>query len=148
MTRSTSTMSSSLIFKLVFLSLFFSTLLACSFDSDDDDKRIKHSKLWIPILMKYTLGFLYIFFFFIYKILQIYIVYMGTKVEDPDSAHLHHRAMLEQVVGSTFAPETVVYTYKRSFNGFAVKLTKGEAKKIASMEGVVSVFQIETTNFI
>lgn len=65
---------------------------------------------------------------------------MGSKLEDPDSAHLHHRAMLEQVVGSTFAPESVVYTYKRSFNGFAVKLTKEEAKKIASMKGVVSVF--------
>ncbi|XP_038892404.1 cucumisin-like isoform X2 [Benincasa hispida] len=41
---------------------------------------------------------------------------------------------------SPFAPESVVYMYKRSFNGFAVKLTKEEAEKIASMEGVVSVF--------
>nr|4YN3_B Chain B, Cucumisin [Cucumis melo] len=71
---------------------------------------------------------------------NIYIVYMGRKLEDPDSAHLHHRAMLEQVVGSTFAPESVLHTYKRSFNGFAVKLTEEEAEKIASMEGVVSVF--------
>ncbi|CAK9323803.1 unnamed protein product [Citrullus colocynthis] len=50
---------------------------------------------------------------------NIYIVYMGSKLEDPDSTHLQHRSMLEQVVGSTFTPESVVYTYKRSFNGFA-----------------------------
>lgn len=31
--------------------------------------------------------------------LQIYIVYMGRKLDDPDSARLHHRAMLEEVVG-------------------------------------------------
>ncbi|XP_008461721.2 cucumisin [Cucumis melo] len=102
-------MSSSLIFKLFFFSLFFSNRLASRLDSDDDGK-------------------------------NIYIVYMGRKLEDPDSAHLHHRAMLEQVVGSTFAPESVLHTYKRSFNGFAVKLTEEEAEKIASMEGVVSVF--------
>nr|BBK45496.1 pre-pro-cucumisin like serine protease [Trichosanthes bracteata]BBK45497.1 trichocucumisin [Trichosanthes bracteata] len=110
---------SSVIFKLVLLSLL-SSLLASGFDSDDDGRKI-------------------------------YIVYMGNKLEDPDSAHLHHRAMLEEVVGSTFAPESVIYTYKRSFNGFAVKLTEEEAQKIAAKEGVVSVFlnqqnHIHTTN--
>ncbi|XP_038892506.1 cucumisin-like [Benincasa hispida] len=108
MIRSTA-MSSSLVFKLFFVSFFFSTILTSSFESDDDGKKI-------------------------------YIVYMGRKLEDPDSAHLHHRAMLEQVVGSNFAPESVLYSYKRSFNGFVVKLTEEEAEKIASMEGVVSVF--------
>ncbi|XP_038892475.1 cucumisin-like [Benincasa hispida] len=92
MTRSTA-MSFSLIFKLFLLSLFLSTLLASSLDSDDDGKKI-------------------------------YIVYMGKLKDDPDSAHLHHSSL-------PFAPESVVYTYKRSFNRFAVKLTKEEAKKIA-----------------
>ncbi|XP_023527145.1 cucumisin-like [Cucurbita pepo subsp. pepo] len=71
---------------------------------------------------------------------KIYIVYMGSKLEDPSSAHLHHRAMLEQVVGSTFDPQSVLYTYTRSFNGFVVRLTEEEAQEIASKEGVVSVF--------
>ncbi|XP_038891121.1 cucumisin-like [Benincasa hispida] len=74
---------------------------------------------------------------------KIYIVYMGSKLEDPDSAHLHHRAMLEEVVGSHFPPESLIYIYKRSFNGFAVKLTEEEAQKIATKEGVVSVFPSE-----
>ncbi|XP_038891007.1 cucumisin-like [Benincasa hispida] len=71
---------------------------------------------------------------------KTYIVYMGRKLEDTSSTPLHHRTMLEQVVGSTFAPEHLLYSYKRSFNGFAVKLTKEEAQKIALKEGVVSVF--------
>ncbi|XP_022957349.1 cucumisin-like [Cucurbita moschata] len=71
---------------------------------------------------------------------KIYIVYMGSKLQDPSSAHLHHRAMLEQVVGSTFDPQSVLYTYNRSFNGFVVTLTEEEAQEIASKEGVVSVF--------
>ncbi|TYK30789.1 cucumisin-like [Cucumis melo var. makuwa] len=68
---------------------------------------------------------------------EIYIVYMGKKSkDDPDKANLHHSSF-------PFAPESVLYTYNRSFNGFAVKLTKEEADKIASMEGVVSVFPNE-----
>ncbi|KAG6600968.1 hypothetical protein SDJN03_06201, partial [Cucurbita argyrosperma subsp. sororia] len=77
---------------------------------------------------------------------KIYIVYMGSKLQDPSSAHLHHRAMLEQVVGSTFDPQSVLYTYNRSFNGFVVRLTEEEAQEIASKEGVVSVFLNENNH--
>ncbi|KAG6600969.1 hypothetical protein SDJN03_06202, partial [Cucurbita argyrosperma subsp. sororia] len=71
---------------------------------------------------------------------EIYIVYMGSKPKDSSQAHLHHRAMLEEVVGSAFSAESIVYSYKRSFNGFAVKLTEEEAQRMADKEGVVSVF--------
>ncbi|XP_031741167.1 cucumisin [Cucumis sativus] len=81
------------------------------------------------------ISFLYFYIFF-----QTYIVYMGSKLEDTSSTPLHHRAMLEQVVGSNFAPKHLLYSYKRSFNGFAVRLTEEEAQKIALKEGVVSVF--------
>ncbi|XP_022139164.1 cucumisin-like isoform X2 [Momordica charantia] len=74
---------------------------------------------------------------------KIYIVYMGSKPEDTDSAHLHHKGMLKEVVGRNFAPEYVICTYHKSFNGFAVKLTEKEAQKIADKEGVVSVFEDE-----
>ncbi|CAK9323802.1 unnamed protein product [Citrullus colocynthis] len=50
-------------------------------------------------------------------------------VEDPSDPS-------EAMDEDTFAPESVVHTYKKSFNGFAVKLTEEEAKKIASKEGV------------
>ncbi|XP_022956553.1 cucumisin-like [Cucurbita moschata] len=71
---------------------------------------------------------------------KIYIVYMGSKPKDSSQPHLHHRAMLEEVVGSAFSAESIVYSYKRSFNGFAVKLTEEEAQRMAAKEGVVSVF--------
>ncbi|XP_022957253.1 cucumisin-like [Cucurbita moschata] len=74
---------------------------------------------------------------------KTYIVYMGSKPEDTSSTPLHHRSMLEQVVGSSFSPKHLLYSYKRSFNGFAVRLTKEEAQKIALKEGVVSVFPNE-----
>ncbi|OMO66691.1 hypothetical protein COLO4_30416 [Corchorus olitorius] len=75
---------------------------------------------------------------------QAYIVYMGAlpKVEySPSSQHL---SMLQVVVQSSSAANFFLTSYKRSFNGFAAKLTNEEAKKLASMEGVVSVFPIRT----
>ncbi|XP_022139190.1 LOW QUALITY PROTEIN: cucumisin-like [Momordica charantia] len=102
---------SSLIFKFIFFSLFYRLLVSGSHIDNDGRKT--------------------------------YIVYMGSKPEDTTSTPLHHRAMLEEVIGSTFflaAPESLLYSYKRSFNGFAVRLTEEEALKVAAKEGVVSVF--------
>ncbi|KAE8648003.1 hypothetical protein Csa_021395 [Cucumis sativus] len=74
---------------------------------------------------------------------KIYIVYMGNKLEDSASTPSHHMRMLEEVVGSSFAPEALLHSYKRSFNGFVVKLTEEEAQKISAKENVVSVFPNE-----
>ncbi|XP_022979186.1 cucumisin-like [Cucurbita maxima] len=103
-------MSSSLIFKLVIFISFSGSLLASSLDSSDNDGR------------------------------KVYIVYLGNKPEDSASTPSHHMRMLEEVVGSTFAPDALLHSYKRSFNGFVVKLTEEEAQKISAKEGVVSVF--------
>ncbi|KAL3523904.1 hypothetical protein ACH5RR_016738 [Cinchona calisaya] len=51
---------------------------------------------------------------------------------------------------SNRASDPLVYSYKRSFNGFVAKLTEEEKERIANMEGVVSVFlnekrQLHTT---
>ncbi|GMY39337.1 cucumisin-like [Fagus crenata] len=51
---------------------------------------------------------------------------------------------------SHIGPESLLYSYKRSFHGFAVELTEQEAQKMARMDGVVSVFpnkrnQVHTT---
>ncbi|KAK3028612.1 hypothetical protein RJ639_039955 [Escallonia herrerae] len=74
--------------------------------------------------------------------LQVYIVYMGDIPNDAFSASSFHTSMLQEVVGSR-ASESLLHSYKRSFNGFAAKLTEEERKTLASMEGVVSVFPSE-----
>uniref|UniRef100_A0A9I9DU80 Cucumisin-like n=1 Tax=Cucumis melo TaxID=3656 RepID=A0A9I9DU80_CUCME len=71
---------------------------------------------------------------------KIYIVYMGNKPQDTASTPSHHMRMLREVTGSNFAPESLLHSYKRSFNGFVVKLTEEEAHRISAKEGVVSVF--------
>ncbi|GFP97763.1 cucumisin, partial [Phtheirospermum japonicum] len=40
---------------------------------------------------------------------------------------------------ASLAEDSLIYSYDRSFNGFAAKLTKEEASRISEMEGVVSV---------
>ncbi|ESQ56058.1 hypothetical protein EUTSA_v10026895mg [Eutrema salsugineum] len=52
----------------------------------------------------------------------------------------HHQNILQEVIESSSVEESLVRSYGRSFNGFAAKLTESERDKLASMEGVVSVF--------
>lgn len=40
---------------------------------------------------------------------------------------------------ASLAKDSLVYSYERSFNGFAAKLTDEEASKFSEMKGVVSV---------
>ncbi|XP_059627103.1 cucumisin-like [Cornus florida] len=67
---------------------------------------------------------------------------MGDRPKGHLSASFLHASMLQEVVGSR-ASESLLYSYKRSFNGFVATLTEEEKEKIASMEGVVSVFPNE-----
>ncbi|XP_059457509.1 cucumisin-like [Corylus avellana] len=71
---------------------------------------------------------------------KTYIVYMGQRQMDEISTASLHTSMLQEVIGSNVGPESLLYSYKRSFNGFAVELTEQEAQKLAGMNGVVSVF--------
>ncbi|KAK8350177.1 hypothetical protein E1A91_A06G180400v1 [Gossypium mustelinum] len=70
-----------------------------------------------------------------------YIVYMGDRLKDGTSTALLHSSMVQDVFGSE--SKTVLYSYKKSFNGFVVDLTEEEAQKMAGMKGVVSVFSNE-----
>ncbi|EOY17969.1 Subtilisin-like serine endopeptidase family protein [Theobroma cacao] len=63
---------------------------------------------------------------------------MGDLPKGDFSAPSLHTSMLQDVVPSA-ASDALLYSYKRSFNGFAAKLTKKEAQKLRG-EGVVSVF--------
>ncbi|KAF5729630.1 cucumisin family protein [Tripterygium wilfordii] len=69
---------------------------------------------------------------------------MGDRPSaDFTASSLHvHTTMLQQVAGSgSGASESMlIHSYKRSFNGFAARLTKIEMQKMAGMKGVVSVF--------
>ncbi|PPS05801.1 hypothetical protein GOBAR_AA14860 [Gossypium barbadense] len=66
---------------------------------------------------------------------------MGDRLKDGASTALLHGSMVQDVFGSE--SKTVLYSYKKSFNGFVVDLTEEEAQKMAGMKGVVSVFPNE-----
>uniref|UniRef100_M1DNL1 Cucumisin n=1 Tax=Solanum tuberosum TaxID=4113 RepID=M1DNL1_SOLTU len=52
-----------------------------------------------------------------------------------------HTSILQEALGSNRrASESLMYSYKRSFNGFVAKLTEEEKNRIANMDAVVSVF--------
>ncbi|KAG4953341.1 hypothetical protein JHK87_038935 [Glycine soja] len=74
--------------------------------------------------------------------MQTYIVYMGDHPKGMDSASLPslHMTMAQKVLGSDFEPEPILHSYKKSFNGFVIKLTEEEAERMAEMDTVVSVF--------
>ncbi|KAI3793303.1 hypothetical protein L1987_35920 [Smallanthus sonchifolius] len=72
--------------------------------------------------------------------LKTYIVYMGDLPKSDFSVASLHTNMLQQVTGSR-ASKSLLWSYKRSFNGFVAKLTEDEKNQLARMEGVVSVFQ-------
>ncbi|KAK7825905.1 cucumisin [Quercus suber] len=61
---------------------------------------------------------------------QAYIVYMGNKRDEVSTSSLY-TSMLQDVIGSHIGPESLLYSYKRSFHGFAVDLTEQEAQKMA-----------------
>ncbi|WOG93976.1 hypothetical protein DCAR_0313266 [Daucus carota subsp. sativus] len=66
------------------------------------------------------------------------------------SATASHTNILRQVVGRFRASQSLLHSYKRSFNGFVAKLTEEERNRLSTMEGVVSVFpsrkkQLHTT---
>ncbi|XAR70354.1 Cucumisin [Bertholletia excelsa] len=65
---------------------------------------------------------------------------MGEKPQGNVHLPSAHHAMLTNVLGSSSsAKESLVYSYGKSFNGFAAKLTDDEVKRISGMEGVISV---------
>ncbi|KAG2663811.1 hypothetical protein I3760_16G050300 [Carya illinoinensis] len=65
---------------------------------------------------------------------------MGERPQGDFSVASTHHSMLEGVLGSiSLAKKSLIYSYGRSFNGFAAKLTDEEAGKLSEMQGVVSV---------
>ncbi|KAH9606401.1 hypothetical protein KSS87_004623 [Heliosperma pusillum] len=78
-----------------------------------------------------------------YFMVQDYIVYLGS-ISNQYSVSSQHISILEQVVNGRSAEETIIRSYKRSFNGFAAKLTEKEAENLKNSKEVVSVFPSRT----
>ncbi|KAG8367779.1 hypothetical protein BUALT_Bualt16G0108200 [Buddleja alternifolia] len=74
---------------------------------------------------------------------QIYIVYLGDKPHDDHVriAESHHDILADVVGSKEESKKLMVYNYKHSFSGFAAKLTKEQAKKLAEMPGVLRVLR-------
>ncbi|KAJ6311826.1 hypothetical protein OIU77_013555 [Salix suchowensis] len=69
-----------------------------------------------------------------------YIVYMGDRPKSEFSTSSLHLSMLQEVIGSNFSSNSLLHSFKRTFNGFVVKLSEGEVEKLAAMSSVISVF--------
>ncbi|XP_042481822.1 subtilisin-like protease SBT4.13 [Macadamia integrifolia] len=67
-----------------------------------------------------------------------------SKAEDGYSIESVHLNILKQILERSSARESLVCSYRNSFDGFAAKLTEQEQRKLRGMEGVVSVFPSRT----
>ncbi|KAI6702631.1 hypothetical protein NL676_011767 [Syzygium grande] len=72
---------------------------------------------------------------------EFYIVYLGDSHENEEHAAQSHLQLLSSLKGSDdAAKESLVYSYTKSFNAFAAKLSEDEAEELSNLEEVVSVF--------
>ncbi|KAL2898868.1 Subtilisin-like protease SBT4.13, partial [Bienertia sinuspersici] len=75
----------------------------------------------------------------------VYIVYMGSISEEYSlTSESYHIDILQQALQGSTAKESLVRSYRKSFNGFAARLTEKESENLKSMKGVVSVFPSRT----
>ncbi|KAL5563111.1 hypothetical protein UlMin_032858 [Ulmus minor] len=72
---------------------------------------------------------------------NVHIVLMGeSKHVEPELVSESHHQILSDVLGSKeAAKESILYSYKHGFSGFAAVLTQSQAKLIADLPGVVNV---------
>ncbi|CAL8157864.1 unnamed protein product [Prunus armeniaca] len=83
---------------------------------------------------------------------QVHIVYLGEKQHDnPKLLTDSHHDLLATIAGSKEAAyDSMVYSYKHGFSGFAAKVTESQAQKIAELPGVIRVmpshfYSLQTT---
>ncbi|XP_057980301.1 subtilisin-like protease SBT4.14 [Malania oleifera] len=72
---------------------------------------------------------------------KFYIVYLGDRHNDEESAVQTHIDLLSTVKGSDEdAKDSIIHSYTKNFNAFVAKLSANEANELSSMERVASVF--------
>ncbi|XLR57816.1 hypothetical protein S83_008488, partial [Arachis hypogaea] len=64
----------------------------------------------------------------------VHIVYMEDKIYDnPDTTKKVHHKILSSLLGSKeIAKNSILYSYKHGFLGFAARLTKSQAEEVAT----------------
>uniref|UniRef100_A0A7N0TJC9 Uncharacterized protein n=1 Tax=Kalanchoe fedtschenkoi TaxID=63787 RepID=A0A7N0TJC9_KALFE len=74
---------------------------------------------------------------------HVYIAYLGlSDVRDPRLTSQSHAKILSYVFSSEEdAKRSMLYSYSRSFSGFAAALNSSQADALAKMKGVISVFR-------
>ncbi|KAJ4829848.1 hypothetical protein Tsubulata_035045 [Turnera subulata] len=73
---------------------------------------------------------------------KTYIVYMGdVKRPAISTVQEHHNLLFSAIGDRDLARKSKIYSYKRSFNGFAARLLPHEVNRLSDEEGVVSVFE-------
>ncbi|KAG6480865.1 hypothetical protein ZIOFF_057453 [Zingiber officinale] len=75
---------------------------------------------------------------------KIYIVYMGAQHSSQYPTYELHLNLLKEILVNCSPSESLVYSYQRSFSGFAAKLSIDEVEKLNEMEGIISVFPSKT----
>ncbi|KAL0877057.1 hypothetical protein Bca101_026762 [Brassica carinata] len=72
---------------------------------------------------------------------KVYVVYLGEKEhDDPASITESHHQMLWSLLGSQESVhESIVYSYRHGFSGFAAKLTESQAQQLSELPEVVHV---------
>ncbi|KAL5833213.1 hypothetical protein ACOSQ3_016887 [Xanthoceras sorbifolium] len=106
------------------------------------DKRSSNHLLRILVFSLLLLQYhLWISFSFVNATSNVYIVYMGErKYDDPVTTTTSHHKILSTLLGSKeAAKDSILYSYKHGFSGFAARLTETEAEKVAELHGVVQV---------
>ncbi|CAN6719752.1 unnamed protein product [Malus baccata var. baccata] len=72
---------------------------------------------------------------------KTYIVYMGELPGPEISAMSGHHNLLAEAIGDVkVARESIIHSYRRSFNGFVARLLPHEAQALSDDDSVVSVF--------
>ncbi|KAG6480876.1 subtilisin-like protease SBT4.3 [Zingiber officinale] len=71
---------------------------------------------------------------------KVYIVYMGAQPSSQYPTPEHHLNLLKEILVNNSPNESLVYSYQKSFSGFAAKLSTDEAAKLSGRKGIVSVF--------
>ncbi|XP_010470055.2 PREDICTED: subtilisin-like protease SBT3.9 isoform X1 [Camelina sativa] len=72
---------------------------------------------------------------------KVYVVYLGKKTHDhPESVTESHHQLLRPLLGSKKeVHDSIVYSYRHGFSGFAAKLTESQAQQISQLPEVVHV---------
>uniref|UniRef100_J3LVC7 Subtilisin-like protease n=1 Tax=Oryza brachyantha TaxID=4533 RepID=J3LVC7_ORYBR len=72
---------------------------------------------------------------------KLYVVYLGPKQhDDPEKTTASHHDMLTTILGSKEeAIESIIYSYRHGFSGFAAKLTESQAQQLSELPEVRSI---------